>query len=70
MSGREFHAVIASGSLTSANQSHGIWLPIDLYLEDSLDGSNVTANSSVEALTGRSQSLYPNAYVLDSPRVV
>ncbi|KAG7967441.1 hypothetical protein I3843_08G099600 [Carya illinoinensis] len=55
MSGREFHAVIASGSLTSQSQGIGwsaLWLPIDLYLEDSLDGSNVTANSSVEVLTG------------------
>lgn len=59
MSGKEFHAVMASGSLTSfASQSHGlvwssIWLPVDLFLEDAMDGSEVAATSAVEILTGR-----------------
>jgi hypothetical protein len=61
MSGKEFHAVMASGSLiSSANQLHGIgcsalWLPIDLFLEDAMDGSQVAATSAVEILTGRTQ---------------
>lgn len=67
MSGQEFHAVMVSGSLiSSANQLHGIgwsalWLPIDLFLEDAMDGSQVAATSAVEILTGRSQFLYSNA---------
>ncbi|XP_059437140.1 mediator of RNA polymerase II transcription subunit 33B-like isoform X2 [Corylus avellana] len=63
MSGKEFHAVMASGSLiSSANQLHGIgcsalWLPIDLFLEDAMDGSQVAATSAVEILTGLVQAL-------------
>nr|POE97226.1 mediator of rna polymerase ii transcription subunit 33a [Quercus suber] len=58
MWGQAFHAVMASGSLiSSANQVHGtslsaLWLPIDLFLEDALDGSQVAATSAVETLTG------------------
>ncbi|GMY16614.1 mediator of RNA polymerase II transcription subunit 33B-like isoform X1 [Fagus crenata] len=58
MSGQEFHAVMASGSLiSSANQVHGtswsaLWLPIDLFLEDAMDGSEVAATSTIEILTG------------------
>ncbi|XP_075641479.1 mediator of RNA polymerase II transcription subunit 33B [Castanea sativa] len=58
MSGQEFHAVMATGSLiSSANQVHGtslsaLWLPIDLFLEDAMDGSQVAATSAVETLTG------------------
>ncbi|KAA8543204.1 hypothetical protein F0562_021301 [Nyssa sinensis] len=53
-----FHAVMASGSLiSSAGQCHGtscsaLWLPIDLFLEDTLDGSQVVATSAIETLTG------------------
>ncbi|KAG6571443.1 Mediator of RNA polymerase II transcription subunit 33A [Cucurbita argyrosperma subsp. argyrosperma] len=52
----EFHDVMASGSLfSSAGQSHGVnwsalWLPIDLFLEDAMDGSQVLATSAVERL--------------------
>ncbi|KAL3517544.1 hypothetical protein ACH5RR_020133 [Cinchona calisaya] len=55
---QRFHAVMASGSLiSSAGQCHGtsrsaLWLPIDLFLEDTMDGSQVTATSAVETLTG------------------
>ncbi|KAJ7977445.1 Mediator of RNA polymerase II transcription subunit 33A like [Quillaja saponaria] len=54
----ELHAVITSGSqLSSVSQSHGaiwstLWLPIDLFLEDAMDGSQVVAASAVETLTG------------------
>lgn len=57
VSQQEFHAVIASGSLiSSAGQCHGasqsaLWLTIDLFLEDAMDGSQVTATSAVETLT-------------------
>ncbi|XP_059660526.1 mediator of RNA polymerase II transcription subunit 33B [Cornus florida] len=53
-----FHAVMASGSLiSSASQCYGtsrsaFWLPIDMFLEDTMDGSQVVATSSVETLTG------------------
>ncbi|CAN4093491.1 unnamed protein product [Withania somnifera] len=53
-----FHAVMASGSLiSSTDQSHGaspsvLWLPIDLFLEDIMDGSQVAATSAAETLTG------------------
>ncbi|KAM1001533.1 hypothetical protein TB2_007906 [Malus domestica] len=58
ISQQEFHAVLSSGSLmSSACQSHGVsssafWLPIDLYLEDAMDGSEVAEISAVESLTG------------------
>ncbi|OMP04999.1 hypothetical protein COLO4_09143 [Corchorus olitorius] len=55
---QEFHAVIGSGSLTSSSgqyhgtSSSGHWLPIDLFLEDAMDGSEVAATGAVESLTG------------------
>ena len=59
---KQFHAVMASGSLaSSASQCHGtsrsaLWLPFDLFLEDSMDGSKVTAMSAVEVLMGTTHS--------------
>lgn len=56
---QQFHAVMASGSLvSSAGPSHGasrsaIWLPIDLFLEDTMEGSMVATTSSAETLTGK-----------------
>lgn len=53
-----FHAVLSFGSLmSSACQSHGasssgFWLPIDLFLEDAMDGSEVRELSAIETLTG------------------
>ncbi|XWS31614.1 hypothetical protein CRYUN_Cryun23aG0091400 [Craigia yunnanensis] len=58
ISQQEFHAVIGSGSLTSSSgQCHGTnpsahWLPIDLFLENAMDGSQVAATGAVESLTG------------------
>ncbi|EOX94836.1 Reduced epidermal fluorescence 4, putative isoform 1 [Theobroma cacao] len=55
----EFHAIIGSGCLTSSSgQCYGTsssahWLPIDLFLEDAMDGSQVAATGAVERLTGR-----------------
>lgn len=45
--------------MSSAGQCHGasqsaLWLPIDLFLEDAMDGSQVGATSAVETLTGKS----------------
>ncbi|XP_011033679.1 PREDICTED: mediator of RNA polymerase II transcription subunit 33B isoform X1 [Populus euphratica] len=56
ISHHEFHAVMFSGSLkSSVGQCHGashsaVWLPIDLFLEDTMDGSQVTTTSAVENL--------------------
>ncbi|XVF32630.1 hypothetical protein REPUB_Repub17cG0098800 [Reevesia pubescens] len=53
-----FHAVISSGSLrSSSGQCHGTspsehWLPIDLFLEDAMDGAHVAATGALESLTG------------------
>lgn len=62
ISRQDFHAVLSSGSLrSSASQSHGVsssafWLPIDLFLEDAMDGSEVAIISAVETLTGAANS--------------
>ncbi|GLT42581.1 hypothetical protein SLA2020_165720 [Shorea laevis] len=58
ISQQEYHAVINSGSLMSSSREcpgatrSALWLPIDLFLEDAMDGSQVTATSAVEVLTG------------------
>lgn len=55
---QQFHSVMASGSLiSSSGQSQGathsaLWLPIDLYFEDTMDGSQVVAISATETLMG------------------
>ncbi|KAF3621448.1 Mediator of RNA polymerase II transcription subunit 33B [Capsicum annuum] len=64
ISHKRFHAVMASGSLvSSADQYHGaspavLWLPIDLFLEDTMDGSQVAATSAVETLAGLVKALH------------
>ncbi|CAI9107868.1 OLC1v1007339C1 [Oldenlandia corymbosa var. corymbosa] len=55
---KRFHAVMAAGSMAPCagqrhNSSHSsLWIPIDLFLEDAMDGSRVTATSAAETLTG------------------
>ncbi|KAH6818865.1 REF4-related 1 [Perilla frutescens var. frutescens] len=54
---KQLHAVTTRSPMSSAGQCHvtvrsALWLPIDLYLEDSMDGLHVTATSSVETLAG------------------
>ncbi|TKY50500.1 Mediator of RNA polymerase II transcription subunit 33A [Spatholobus suberectus] len=53
----ELDAVVASGAGSCAVQSQhdsgsALWLPIDLILEDAMDGNHVTETSAVEVLTG------------------
>ncbi|KAL8260330.1 hypothetical protein R6Q59_028283 [Mikania micrantha] len=54
---QQFHAVMASGSLvSSAGPSHiashsAIWLPIDLFFEDIMEGTVVATTSAAETLT-------------------
>lgn len=56
---QKFHAVMASGSLvSSAGLCNGasrsaLWLPLDLVLEDAMDGYQVDATSAVENITGK-----------------
>lgn len=65
ISQHDFHAVLASGTMISATcHSHGassssLWLPIDLFLEDAMDGSQVTATSAVDTLIGVCKFLIP-----------
>ncbi|KAK3016179.1 hypothetical protein RJ639_007019 [Escallonia herrerae] len=55
---QEFHAGMPAGSLASfAGMCHGasrsaLWLPLDLMLEDAMDGTQVTATSAIETITG------------------
>lgn len=54
---QQFHAVTAGSPVSSSGQCHGVgrsalWLTIDLYLEDTMDGSQVAATSAAETLTG------------------
>ncbi|XP_061990354.1 mediator of RNA polymerase II transcription subunit 33A [Rosa rugosa] len=54
---QKFHAVMASGSLVSSGLCNGasrsaLWLPLDLVLEDAMDGYQVDATSAVENITG------------------
>ncbi|XP_039002043.1 mediator of RNA polymerase II transcription subunit 33A-like isoform X2 [Hibiscus syriacus] len=55
---QKFHAVMAFGSLSySAGLCHGasrsdLWLPLDLVLEDAMDGYLVNTTSAVEIITG------------------
>lgn len=56
--GGEFHALLSSGSMLAlTSQHHGtsgapLWLPIDLFFEDIMDGTQAAAASAVENLTG------------------
>ncbi|KAK4407107.1 Mediator of RNA polymerase II transcription subunitB [Sesamum angolense] len=52
---QQFHAVTARSPTSSVGQCHvrsALWLPIDLYLEDAIDGSQVRATGAAETLTG------------------
>ncbi|XP_047979918.1 mediator of RNA polymerase II transcription subunit 33A-like [Salvia hispanica] len=54
---KQLHAVTAISPMSSASQCHAtvrsaLWLPIDLYLEDTMDGLQVRATSAVETLAG------------------
>ncbi|GMY27543.1 mediator of RNA polymerase II transcription subunit 33A [Fagus crenata] len=55
---QKFHAVMAFGSLSSsAGLCQGasrtaLWLPLDLLLEDAMDGYQVNATSAIEIITG------------------
>ncbi|KAK6913868.1 hypothetical protein RJ641_021189 [Dillenia turbinata] len=58
ISSQEFHAFTVTGSLASSvGLCHGatrssLWLPLDLVLEDAVDGSQVPATSGIEIITG------------------
>ncbi|KAG9154144.1 hypothetical protein Leryth_000609 [Lithospermum erythrorhizon] len=48
---RTFHAVMACPGLCHGTSHSTRWLPIDLFLEDIMDGSQVVATSAAETLT-------------------
>ena len=56
---QKFHAVMAFGSpASSSGLLHGasqsaFWLPLDLVLEDAMDGYQVDATSAIERITGK-----------------
>ncbi|XP_057549504.1 mediator of RNA polymerase II transcription subunit 33A-like isoform X2 [Amaranthus tricolor] len=58
-----FHDVMDAGCyVPSAVQCHGVshsslWLPIDLFLEDAMEGVVVSPNSAIDSLTGMVKSL-------------
>ncbi|GAB4841176.1 hypothetical protein Ancab_021920 [Ancistrocladus abbreviatus] len=60
---QEFHAVMASGSLIpSVRQCYGasrsaLWIPMDLFLEDAMDGLIVTVTSAVDTIIDLVKSL-------------
>ena len=53
----QFHPMVASNPLSSPNgrclggSYSALWIPIDMYLEDCLDGS-IAATNSIEILSG------------------
>lgn len=50
---KEIHAVMASSTgLCHGTSRSSLWLPLDLVLEDAMDGSQVTATSAMEIITG------------------
>ncbi|KAL3647905.1 hypothetical protein CASFOL_008873 [Castilleja foliolosa] len=55
-------SIIGTSPMPSAGNCNGtfrsaLWLPIDLYLEDTMDGSQVRSTSAAETLTGLVKSL-------------
>jgi hypothetical protein len=54
---KRFHPIVASNPLSSPNgrclgaSYSALWIPIDMYLEDCLDGS-IAATNSIEILSG------------------
>lgn len=60
----QFHAVMAPGCfLPSSVQCHGasnssLWLPIDLFLEDAMEGIIVTPTCVIDTLTGMFSTWY------------
>ncbi|KAL6839030.1 hypothetical protein ACP4OV_031084 [Aristida adscensionis] len=54
---KRFHQIVASGPVSSPNgrclgaSYSSLWIPIDMYLEDCLDGS-IAATNSIEILSG------------------
>lgn len=55
---QKFHEVMVYGPLSSSTGiCHGttrsaLWLPLDLVLEDAMDGAHINAASVIEVLTG------------------
>lgn len=56
---QKFHTVMAFQYLSSSSSlCHGashsaLWIPLDLVLEDAMDGYQVSATSAVEEISGK-----------------
>lgn len=63
---QKFHKVMAFEYLSSsASLCHGashsaLWIPLDLVLEDAMDGYQVSATSAVEEISGKTRNTYWN----------
>lgn len=63
---QKFHKVMAFEYLSSsASLCHGashsaLWIPLDLVLEDAMDGYQVSATSAVEVISGKTENSYWN----------
>lgn len=51
-SNQKFHAIMAFGSRASSAHCSDLWLPLDVALEDAMDGYDVNPTSAIEIITG------------------
>ncbi|XP_030465942.1 mediator of RNA polymerase II transcription subunit 33A [Syzygium oleosum] len=56
-SNQKFHAIMAFGSRASSAHCSDLWLPLDVALEDAMDGYDVNPTSAIEIITGLTKSL-------------
>jgi hypothetical protein len=67
---QKFHAVMAFGSLSSSSSlcqgasCSALWLPLDLLLEDFMDGYQIDATSAIEIITGKSDLVHSPWHVI------
>ena len=63
---QKFHTVMnfeylsSSASLCHGASHSALWIPLDLVLEDAMDGYQVSATSAIEVISGKSENNYWN----------
>ena len=55
-----FEYLSSSASLCHGASHSALWIPLDLVLEDSMDGYQVSATSSIETISGEIENSYQN----------
>jgi len=55
-----FEYLSSSASLCHGASHSALWIPLDLVLEDSMDGYQVSATSAVETISGKTENNYWN----------